>query len=157
MDIEKIIRKETPLLVHISDTLWNYAETAFSETRSAGFLCHVLEEKGFHVTRNAYGLETAFLAEYGQGKPVIALLAEYDALPNLSQKVSPVKEPDPSHTAGHGCGHNLLGAGSVAAALAVKEAIDAHEVSGTIRLYGTPAEEVLLGKVILAKHGHFQT
>lgn len=155
MNIEKTIYELSPLLIRISDTLWNYAETAFQEYQSAEYLSGILEEHGFRIMNKAGGLDTAFIAEYGQGAPVIAFFAEYDALPGLSQKISPVREPVKNKEAGHGCGHNLLGAGSVAAALAVKEAINAGEASGTIRLYGTPAEEVLLGKVIMAQKGIF--
>ena len=155
MDIERFINEHSSEFVDVSRRIWEYAEVAFEEEKSAECLIQLLEKNGFRISRNTAGLSTAFTAEYGEGGPVIALFAEYDALSGLSQEILPVKKSEPGKTAGHGCGHNLLGTASAAAALAVKEAIDCGEVKGKIRVYGTPAEEVLLGKVIMAKAGVF--
>jgi aminobenzoyl-glutamate utilization protein B len=101
-------------------------------------------------------MPTAFIATYGSGSPVIGILAEYDALPDLSQKAVPYREPAVEGAGGHGCGHSGLGTAAVGAAMAVKAAIDEHKLQGTIRLYGTPAEETLIGKVYMLLDGHFK-
>ena len=155
MDFEKLIQSRSSFCREVASTLWGYAETAFKEYRSCQYLCEILEKEGFHITKSPAGVETAFIAEYGQGSPVVALLAEYDALPKLSQQVSVTHKPLKEGGSGHGCGHNMLGTASLAAALAVKDAIVSGEAQGTVRLYGTPAEELLLGKVMLVKGGVF--
>jgi aminobenzoyl-glutamate utilization protein B len=140
----------------MSMSLWTYAETALRETESAALLAGILEKEGFTVERGVAGMPTAFVASYGSGRPVIGILAEYDALPGVGNAPVPRKAGrDDAVTSGHGCGHNLFGAGSVAAALALKQTLDAHGLSGTIRLYGTPAEETVVGKVYMAKAGLF--
>jgi len=143
------------LLVDLSDKIWGYAELALEESKSSKLLADVLEEAGFRVERGVAGMPTAFVATYGEGEPVIGLLAEYDALPGLSQKVSSTKEVLKEGAPGHGCGHNLLGVGCVGAALAVKEVLAANPASGTIKLFGCPAEETLVGKVYMVKYGVF--
>ena len=143
------------LLVDLSDQIWDYAELGLEEFKSSELLADVLEKAGFRVERGVAGMPTAFVATYGEGEPIIGILAEYDALPGLSQKVSSAKEPLKEGAPGHGCGHNLLGAGCVGAALAVKEMLDARPISGTIKLFGCPAEETLIGKVYMVKHGIF--
>src|SRR5436305_12828611 len=100
-------------------------------------------------------MPTAFIAEYGSGSPVIGILAEYDALPELSQQVGGLRKPAPGRTTGHGCGHCALGTGAVGAALAVKHVYDKHKLKGTIRVYGTPAEETLIGKIYMLLAGLF--
>ena len=143
------------LLVDLSDQIWGYAELGLEELKSSELLAYVLEKAGFRVERGVAGMPTAFVATYGEGEPIIGLLAEYDALPGLSQKVSSTKEPLKEGDPGHGCGHNLLGVGCVGAALAVKEVLATHHISGTIKLFGCPAEETLIGKVYMVKHGIF--
>ncbi len=135
-------------------TIWEYAETAMKEHRSSKLQKEYLEEKGFTI-KEVPNMETAFIAEFGQGKPVIGLLGEYDALPQLSQKVQAVQETRDGVDAGHGCGHNLLGTGCLGAALAVKEAMERENIQGTLRYYGCPAEETLSGKVLMAKEKVF--
>ena len=142
-------------LIKISDTLWSYAETAMLEYKSSRFLISELEKAGFKVERNVAGMPTAFIATYGKGKPIIGILAEYDALPGLSQKAVPYKDPIKPGAPGHGCGHNLFGAASVGAAMAVKYVMEKEKLPGTIRLYGCPAEETLVGKVWMARDGYF--
>jgi aminobenzoyl-glutamate utilization protein B len=143
-------------LASLADQVWGFAETALRETRSAALLADHAEKHGLRVERGVAGMPTAFVASYGQGRPVVAVLGEYDALPGLSQKALPeravVKEGGP----GHGCGHNLLGAASLGAAIAVKELIAAGKLAGTVRFYGTPAEEAVGGKVYMARAGLFR-
>lgn len=142
-------------LIKLSDKIWALAETAFEETESARLLADYAEEAGFRVERGVSQMPTAFIAEYGSGEPIIGILGEFDALPGISQKVKPTKSPLKAGAAGHGCGHNLFGVGSLAAAIAVKDAMDRGEISGTIRYYGTPAEEKYFGKLYLARDGQF--
>ena len=139
--------------IAISDQIWAFAETALEEVESAKVLADFAESQGFDVERGVAEMPTAFIASYGSGKPVIGILAEYDALPGLSQKTVPYKEPLEKGKAGHGCGHNMFGAGSLGAAVAIKELIESGAIEGTVRLYGTPAEETLFGKLYFAREG----
>ena len=107
------------------------------------------------MERGVAGMPTAFVATYGSGRPVIGIMGEYDALPGISQKASPVKEPLQAGAGGHGCGHNLFGAASLGAAIAIKEQIAAGKLKGTVRFYGTPAEENYGGKIYMARDGLF--
>lgn len=146
--------KSAPLCA-LSDEIWDYAETAFEEFQSAETLAAYLEQEGFKVVRNACGIKTAFSASFGSGKPKIGILGEFDALAGLSQ-ISGIAEPQPivQGANGHGCGHNLLGVGSLAAALAVKKYLeDGH--SGTVIYYGCPGEEGGSGKAFMARDGAF--
>lgn len=149
------IEKHKPELIGLSDQIWRFAETALRETRSSKLLADYAEKQGFEVKRGVAGLPTAFTASYGQGRPIIGILGEYDALPGISQKAQPVKEALEAGSAGHGCGHNLFGAASLGAALAIKEMIAAGKLKGTIRFYGTPAEESVGGKIYMAREGMF--
>lgn len=142
-------------LAATSAAVWEHAEIALRESKSAALLANALEEGGFRVERGVAEMPTAFVASYGSGKPVVAFLAEYDALPGLSQKVSAIVEPRIPGAGGHGCGHNLFGVGSVGAGLALKQAMDEHNLPGTIRVYGTPAEEQGIGKVWMVRDGMF--
>lgn len=153
--IEKYIDDNKELFIQVASDIWEYAEVGWQEFKSSARMVGVLKEHGFRVQEGVADAPTAFIAEYGHGSPIIGMTAEYDALPNLSQKKSDKPEPLVPGGNGHGCGHNLLGTAPLAAALAVKEAIDRGEVQGTVRLYGTPAEELLTGKVYLAKQGVF--
>jgi aminobenzoyl-glutamate utilization protein B len=150
------VDKHRAELVDLSDQIWRYAETALRETRSAKALADYAEKQGFRVERGVAGMPTAFVASYGEGKPVIAILGEYDALPGISQKAQPTKEPLEAGAPGHGCGHNLFGAASLGAAMAVKEQIAAGKLRGTIRFYGTPAEESVGGKLYMVREGLFR-
>jgi aminobenzoyl-glutamate utilization protein B len=142
-------------LIALSDQIWDFSETALKETRSAKLLADYAESAGFRVERGVAGLPTAFVATFGSGKPVIGIVGEYDALPGISQKTTPKKEARVEGAPGHGCGHNLFGTASLAAAIAIKEQMDAGRLKGTIRFYGCPAEETLVGKVRMARAGLF--
>jgi aminobenzoyl-glutamate utilization protein B len=142
-------------LIDLGDQIWRFAETALRETRSSKVLEDYAEKQGFEVKRGVAGMPTAFVASYGQGRPIIGILGEYDALPGISQKAQPVKEALEAGSAGHGCGHNLFGAASLGAAVAIKELIAAGKLRGTIRFYGTPAEESVGGKIYMAREGLF--
>ncbi len=143
-------------LTDLSDQIWRFAETALKETRSAKLLADHAEKEGFRVTRGVAGLPTAFVAEFGQGSPVIGIMGEYDALPGLSQKAQPTRETLEPGAPGHGCGHNLFGAASLGAAIAVKRLIADEALTGTVRFFGTPAEEAIGGKVYMAREGVFK-
>ncbi|MBS1574296.1 MAG: amidohydrolase [Bacteroidetes bacterium] len=149
------VQKHEKELTEISDKIWAYAEIAMREKQSSKLLADYAEAQGLKVTRGVAKIPTAFVAEYGSGKPIIGILGEFDALPGLSQKAQPTKEPLNAGQPGHGCGHNLFGTGSLGAAVAIKELIAAGKLKGTIRFYGTPAEEDLAGKVWMAKDGLF--
>ncbi|PBB11798.1 amidohydrolase [Mesorhizobium loti] len=155
-EIVRQVRARSPGYCALSDRIWAIPELAFEEYRSVAEQIEMLEREGFRITRNVGGLPTAFLAEYGSGGPIIGILGEYDALPTLSQ-VSGVLEQTPVEkgAAGHGCGHNLLGAGSALAAAALKEVLATHHISGTIRYYGCPAEEAGGGKTYMTRAGVF--
>ncbi|MBM3295343.1 MAG: amidohydrolase [Candidatus Aminicenantes bacterium] len=140
----------------ISDAIWSYAELGFQEFNSSKLLADTLEEAGFKVERGVAGLPTAFIASYGAGKPVIGLLGEFDALPMLSQKGRvPGQDPLVPGAPGHGCGHNAMGTAAAAAALAVKEAMDKFNLPGTIRVFGSPAEEILGSRPHMIRAGLF--
>lgn len=149
------IEKHKVELIELSDQVWAFAETALRETRSSKVLADYAEKQGFEVKRGVAGMPTAFIATYGQGRPLIGVLGEFDALPGISQKAASVKEPLLAGAPGHGCGHNLFGAASLGAAVAIKELIAAGKLKGTIRFYGTPAEEDIGGKVYMARDGLF--
>lgn len=142
-------------LISLSDRIWQYAETALREHKSAAALADYAESQGFKVERGVAGMPTAFVASFGSGRPVIGVMGEYDALPGLSQKASSEKSPLVAGAAGHGCGHNLFGAASLGAALAIQEQIAAGRLKGTLRFYGTPAEEDIGGKIYMARAGLF--
>lgn len=140
-------------LTALSDEIWRYAETALLETRSSKALADYAEQNGFRVTRGVASMPTAFVAEFGSGKPVIGIMGEYDALPGISQKAQSSKEALQPNGAGHGCGHNLFGVGSLGAAIAVKDLIAAGKVKGTLKFFGTPAEEAVSGKTYMLRDG----
>lgn len=142
-------------LTQLSDQIWAYAEPAFQETKSSKALADFAEANGFKVERGVAEIPTAFVATYGSGNPIIGILGEFDALPGISQKAQPIKEVFQEGGAGHGCGHNLFGVGSLAAAIAVKELLAQGKLKGTIKFFGTPAEESGNGKVYMARAGLF--
>jgi aminobenzoyl-glutamate utilization protein B len=149
------IAKHQTELISLSDKIWAYAETALKEFKSSKELADYAEAQGFKVTRGVSAMPTAFTAEYGSGKPIIGILGEYDALPGISQKAQATQDPLVEGAAGHGCGHNLFGAGSMGAAVAIKELIQQGKLKGTIRFYGTPAEEAVGGKIYMVRDGLF--
>lgn len=154
--LDRIIEEKKELFFKISGDIWEFAETRFQEFKSSELLCAALEKEGFSVSRGIAGMPTAFMASFGKGAPVIAILGEYDALSGMSQKSgSANKEAITTGDNGHGCGHNLLGVGSLAAIIAVKKFIEENDVQGTVRYYGCPAEEGGSGKAFMARSGVF--
>ncbi|MCB0487918.1 MAG: amidohydrolase [Cyclobacteriaceae bacterium] len=152
--IQSVDNKKSEL-TNLSDEVWRHAEVAFQETKSSKALADYAESKGFKVERGVAEIPTAFVASYGSGQPVIGVLGEFDALPGISQKAQPTKEAYQEGGAGHGCGHNLFGVGSLGAALSIKELIEQGKLKGTIKFFGTPAEESGNGKVYMARAGLF--
>jgi aminobenzoyl-glutamate utilization protein B len=140
----------------ISRQIWETPELGFHENKSSAVLQQELKTNGFRVKADLAGMPTAFTAEWGSGKPVIALMGEFDALPGLSQKDAPAQTAVVDGAPGHGCGHNLLGSASALAAVAIKEEMQARGLSGTLRYYGTPAEEGGGGKIYMIHAGLFK-
>ncbi|WP_318308199.1 amidohydrolase [Flagellimonas crocea] len=147
------VEKHKENLIKISDSIWALAETAFEESVSSKLLADYAEKNGMTVTRGVANIPTAFVATYGSGKPVISVLGEFDALPGLSQNTVPTKDPRFEGEPGHGCGHNMFGAASLGAAIAIKEQIEAGNIKGTVKFFGTPAEEKFFGKVWMVEAG----
>lgn len=135
--------------------IWNYAEVGYKEVNSTALLQQTLKDNGFVIDAGVAGIPTAFVASYGSGSPVIGILAEYDALPGLSQNATPEKEANAKLNAGHGCGHHLFGVASVAAGIELKNYLEKNKISGTIKVFGTPAEEGGSGKVYMTREGLF--
>jgi aminobenzoyl-glutamate utilization protein B len=138
----------------IAQEIWNLAEMGYQEEKSSALLQKTLYNAGFKITKGVAGIPTAFIAEYGSGTPIIAIMGEYDALPGLSQEAVAEKK-SAGKTAGHACGHHLFGTASAAAAIASKDWLAANKKQGTIRFYGTPAEEGGSGKVFMVREGLF--
>ena len=153
-DLYVKVDAQQEILKEIAHKLWTYAEPAFQEVKSCALLKSYMKDQGFRI-KEVPNMPTAFIAEYGQGYPVLGILGEYDALPGLSQKVQTTQEPVEEGGSGHGCGHNLLATGCVGAVVAVKNLIETDKLQGTIRYYGCPAEEQLVGKPMMAKEGVF--
>jgi len=139
----------------IADFIWEHPETAYKEFKSSKIQADALEKYGFNVTWDIGGINTAFVAEWGEGKPIFGFLGEFDALAGLSQKKQPEQEPIIPGGPGHGCGHNLLGTGGLAAAVAIRYWLESTGTKGTVRYYGCPAEEILSGKTFMARAGAF--
>ena len=160
MDKQKlydIIEANSPLLTDLSDLIWEYAELSLLEYKSTAAYVRILNEQGFTVEENLCGIPTAFKGSFGSGKPVIGILGEYDALSGLSQVPGIAEKQELiKGGCGQGCGHHLLGAGSLGAAIAVKEAIAAGELKGTVVFYGCPGEEGCAGKAFMARDGQFR-
>ncbi len=141
----------------LADSIWEYAELSLQEFRSAALYCTFLKQEGFEVREGICGIDTAFAAVYGSGRPVIGILAEYDALSGLSQKAGEtVHDPVVSGGSGHGCGHNILGAGAFAAALGIKAFLEKSKKPGTVILFGCPGEEGGAAKAFMARDGVWQ-
>ncbi len=149
------IENNKKLLVEISDKVWEFAELGLIEFKSSALLADELEKHGFRVERGIAGMPTAFVAAWGEGKPVIGIMGEYDALPGLSQKKIPRKDPLESGKPGHGCGHNIHGTSGMAATIAARKVMEKHEIRGTIKFFGCPAEENFSGKVFMIREGYF--
>ena len=142
--------------VDVATNIWNLAELGYKEGKSANLLQSMLKEEGFTIENGVAGIPTAFTATFGSGTPVIGVLGEYDALPGFSQDAVPFKKELAGNTNGHACGHHLFGSASAAAAIAVKNWLKTTGRKGTIRFYGTPAEEGGAGKVYMVRAGLFQ-
>lgn len=142
------------LIRSAADRVWEYAELSLQETQSSAYYCTILKKEEFQVEENICNISTAFSASYGSGRPVIGILAEYDALSGLSQKAGSLEREEiiPGGS-GHGCGHNLLGAGALAAALGIKAYLENHPGAGTVILYGCPGEEGAASKAFMARDG----
>ncbi len=149
-----VIDAKAPIVTAVSYAVWEYAELSLQEEKSAAKYCEVLEQEGFEVKKGICGIPTAFSAAFGKGRPYIGILAEYDALSGLSQKAgSAAREEVVPGGCGHGCGHNMLGAGALAAALGVKAYLESEKCSGTVILYGCPGEEGGAAKAFMARDG----
>lgn len=140
-------------LKDMADYIFRHPEVSLHEQKSSSYLADFLEKQGFHISKGIAGFETAFIAEWGKGSPILGFLAEYDALPGLGQEACPkhrcIEGP------GHGCGHNLLGTACAGAACALKNLMEKEQITGTIRLYGCPAEEIVTGKIQMNEAGAF--
>lgn len=155
--IRKAAQEKKDCIETINKTVWKYAELGYEERRSSGAIAEALRAEGFEVEVGVGGLPTSIRASYGSGRPVIGILGEYDALPNLSQEAGVAEHrPIPGAGCGHGCGHSALGAGTAGAAILVKEWLNATRKKGTVLFWGCPAEETGFGKAFLAKAGCFQ-
>ena len=156
-NLDSVINKLDTKSAFYSDialSIWNYAEMGYQEEKSSALLQKTLKDEGFKINAGVAGIPTAFVAEYGSGKPIIAILGEYDALPGLSQQAVPEKK-SANAAAGHACGHHLFGTASTAAAVSVKNWLKENNIQGTIRFYGCPAEEGGSGKVYMSRAGLF--
>ncbi len=154
--VERLVDQHSAEYIKTSKTIWEYAELGYHEEKSSALLQQDLKTAGFAIQSGVAEEPTGFVASYGQGKPVIAILGEFDALPGLSQAAVPDRSPVVATMPGHGCGHNLLGSGAALAAVAVKEYMEKNGVSGTLRYYGTPAEEGGSGKIYMTRAGLFR-
>jgi len=140
----------------ISDKIWGYAELGLQEFKSSALLIETLEAEGFSVEKNVAGMPTCFIASWGEGKPVIGVLGEYDALPMLSQKGRvPYQDPLVKGAPGHGCGHNMMGTAGVATVIAVKKSMEQNNIKGTIKFFGSPAEETVISRPYMVRAGVF--
>lgn len=155
VDILSFLDARYEATAEMASTLWDYAEVGYQEEKSSALLQETLAAEGFGIEAGVAGIPTAFVASFGSGSPVIAILAEYDALPGITQAATPIRSPIDGKGAAHACGHNLFAAGSVGAAIAAKHWLEETGNAGTIRLYGTPAEEGGSGKVYLVREGLF--
>jgi aminobenzoyl-glutamate utilization protein B len=151
----QLVDQNAPDYIKTSRAIWEHPELGYQETKSSAALEAALTQAGFKVTAGVADEPTAFVASYGEGKPVIGILGEFDALPGLSQDTVPDRKPLTPGAPGHACGHNLLGSGAALAAVALREYLEHNHVKGTLRYYGTPAEEGGSGKVYLLRAGLF--
>ena len=156
-DLYRFIDENQAAFTKMSDEIWQFAEMRFEEFKSAELLIAFLKQEGFAVERNIGGMSTAFVATYGQGSPRIGFLGEFDALAGLSQKgATTTKECEIANGAGHGCGHNMLGVGALASAVAIKRFLQENPQAGTVQYFGCPGEEGGSGKAYMARAGAFE-
>jgi aminobenzoyl-glutamate utilization protein B len=149
------IEDNKELIVDVHQKIWEWAEVGLQELKSGKLMADILEENGFDVERGVAGMPSAFVATYGSGKPVIGMMGELDALPSISNKAVPYREPVIEGGPGHGCGHNSYAATALGASLAAKEVMEKEKLPGTIKCFGCPAEETLVGKVFMVRDGYF--
>lgn len=154
-DVIQWLEENSQPFIDMANAIWERPELAFQEFFASKLQADYLEKQGFRVQRDVAGINTAFIAEWGQGHPIIGFAGEYDALPGLSQKCQPTRAALVEGGAGHGCGHNLLGTGHVAAVVALKLWMEANGIPGTVRYYGCPAEESGGAKTYMARDGLF--
>ncbi len=154
-DVIQWLEDHQTLFTTLSDAIWANPEVAWQEFRASKAQADALAAEGFRITWDLGVGNTVFVAEWGEGKPVLGFLGEFDALPGLSQKCQPTQEPVTPGAPGHGCGHNLLGTGCLAAAVALRYWLEATGTAGTVRYYGCPAEEQLSGKTFMVRAGVF--
>ena len=155
LQVIEYLEQNRSSFIKMSDYIWENPELSWKEFKASRCQADFLEKEGFTITWDIADIPTAFIAEWGKGKPVIGFIGEYDALPGLSQKNQATKEPVVEGGPGHGCGHNLLGTGAVASVLAIKGWLESGNIPGTVRYYGCPAEEGGGGKVFMARAGTF--
>jgi aminobenzoyl-glutamate utilization protein B len=156
--LDEIVDKNADVIIDMADTVWNEPELGFHEVKSSAYEGIVLADHGFAMSdRGIGGLDTSWIATWGSGSPVIGILVEFDALPSLGQAAASTKTPrEDGNTNGHGCGHNLIGSGAIGAAISLKEYMEAEGIQGTLKVFGCPAEELLIGKNYMAKAGAFE-
>jgi aminobenzoyl-glutamate utilization protein B len=156
--LDEIVESNKDTIVDMADTVWNAAELGFQEAKSSAYEGTVLAKNAFNMSdRGIGGIDTAWVATYGSSSPVIGILVEFDALPSLGQEAVSTQTPrKDGNTNGHGCGHNLIGAGAIGAAISLKEYMEAEGIPGTLKVFGCPAEELLTGKNYMAKAGAFE-
>ncbi|MGA7673140.1 MAG: M20 family metallopeptidase [Nitrolancea sp.] len=154
-EIQEWLDEREGRFVAVADEIWRKPQLGLAETEACALHTSEMEKEGFRITPNIGGMPTAFMAEWGSGSPIIGFLGEYDALPGLSQKLQATQDPDVDGGPGHGCGHNLLGTAALAATMSVKAWMEQTGQQGTVRYYGCPAEETLIGKTYMARAGVF--
>lgn len=149
------VQENEKLLIDVHNKIWNLAEVGLQELKTAKILIDILEKNGFSINRGVAGMPSAFVATFGSGAPIIGVMGELDALPGLSQKPVPYKEPLSEGAAGHGCGHHGYATAALGGVLATKKAMKESNIPGTIKYFGCPAEETLVGKVFMVRDGIF--
>jgi len=156
--LDAIVDSHKDTILDMADTVWNEAELGYHELKSSAYEGTVLADHGFAMSdRGIGGLDTSWIGTWGSGSPVIGILVEFDALPDLGQEPVATKTPrQDGNSNGHGCGHNLIGSGAIGAAIALKEFMEAEAIEGTLKVFGCPAEELLIGKNYMAKAGAFE-
>lgn len=152
-EVVSAVDKVSPTIEEVGLKVWELSEVSLLELKSSAYLKEVLKKNGFTITsEGTAGIPTAFIAEFGSGKPILGIMLEYDALPGLGNEAVPRKEPRKDGvTAGHGCGHNLIGSGALGAALAIKNLMQEKGITGTLRVFGGASEETEGAKVYMAR------
>jgi aminobenzoyl-glutamate utilization protein B len=155
--LEQIVESNSDVILDMAAKVWDWAELGFKEQKSSAYEAAVLEKNGFKMSdRGIGGLDTSWIATWGTGSPVVGIMVEFDALPDLGNDIVATKTPRKDGvTNGHGCGHNLIGSGAVGAAISLKAHMEKERIAGTIKVFGCPAEELLTGKNYMAKAGAF--